>query len=120
MHSPLPTAWETGRQDWYVGGPSHTQTGDSPRSSQHSTTGGDPTMFVIACIAECLAQVETEIAAITQEWNNIIARAQVMDTRVRILEQGKERDEVTIATIRAELADALDRLASLRDRMDLP
>ena len=66
---------------------------------------------------ERLTQVETRSASHDQELSRMSTRARVLEVRVQVLEHERERYETTLTTTRAKLADALGRLASLREDM---
>ena len=100
-----------------MGGPSRTQAEVAPRSSQNSTTDGDHTTTVASGHTERLTQVETRSASHDQELSRMSARARVLEVRVQVLEHERERYETTLTTTRAELADAVGRIASLREDM---
>ena len=99
QHPSLTAEWEAGFQAWKRRGSTTTEVGESSRSSKPSATDNDPS-------ASSTAGLESRVGHLEALMRRMAGQNDATGVRVRVLEEDRDMDHVTIATTRIDLVDA--------------
>ena len=109
----LTAAGEASVQAWKPRGPSTTESGESSRPSHPSTTDNDLSVATRAELERRVAYLEAQLAMAIRQIERMAEQNHVTGVRVRVLEEDRDIDHVTIATTGTDLVDARARLTDV-------